>query len=161
MCFALFLGARVPPPVLPRSGKWGDGIVGTRALNEYNSPVKAHFTLPHVVYAESDHGCGCGFRHISYQNGWGEDYFASLPDYDTTDTQRNHLALAEFLRKHFQGEEFVEFYGCWEGDFALPEMDRRELTLDDLVQPGFHFHQLGYGRVRRENPAKQGGVFDL
>lgn len=113
MCFALFLGTRVPPVMLPRSGKYGDGTVGTEALREYNSAVKSHFSLPHVVYVASDHGCGCGFRHIAYSNGWSEDYFASLPDYDPTDTQRNYVALAlEFLRQHFQEEESVEFYAA-------------------------------------------------
>ena len=147
MCFALFLGARVAPPIIPCSGKYGDGQVYTQPLNDYNSPVRGHFTLPHVVYVGSDQGCGCGFRNTSFQVDWPDEYIASMPDYDPKERQGNHEALAALVRQHFGGEPFVELYGCWEGDFALPEKDRRELTLADITALGFHFHQLGFARI--------------
>ena len=147
MCFALFLGARVPPPIIPSSRKYGDGNVHTEALREYNSPVRVHFTLPHVVYVGSDRGCGCGFRNTDFQGDWPDEYIVSLPDYNPGEKQANHDALAALLRQYFGGEPCVELYGCWEGDFALLEKDRREVTLAEIASPGFHFHQLGFCRA--------------
>jgi hypothetical protein len=47
----------------------------------------------------------------------------------------------------FGREGFIELYGCWAGETALPEIDRRELTLADISSLVFHFHQRGFCRV--------------
>jgi hypothetical protein len=147
MCFALFLGARVAPPSIPCTGKYGDGHVYTKALTEYNSPVRAHFTLPHAVYVGSDQGCGCGFRNSSGFEGWPDDCIICDPDEDPAATQPNHESLVNLLRQYFRGEPFVELYGCWEGDFARPEKARLVVTPADITNQGFHFLQLGFCRV--------------
>lgn len=147
MCFALFLGARVAPPIIPCTGKYGDGHVYTEVLREYNSPVCAHFTLPHVVYVGSDRGCGCGFRHSSGFEGWPDNCIICDRDEGTEAKQANHESLVALLRQHFRSEPFVELYGCWEGDFALPEKARLVVSPADIASQGFHFLELGFCRV--------------
>ena len=156
MCFVLYLAARVPPPLLPHA-KYGCRDVNTKALREYDEPVRAHFTLDQVVYLGSDQGCGCGFRSTTDPDPGAAEYFASLPDYDTTSTQPNHDALAARLRQHFAGEEFVELYGCWDGDFSLPERGRFEVSVEDLTAHAFHFVQRGYYRVNLRAPGGDDG----
>lgn len=153
MCFVLYLAARIPPPAIP-DGPYGCRDVHTRPLRAYDEPVRTHFTLEHAVYLGSDQGCGCGFRHTIVNDPRSGEYFASLPDYDTTSTQPNHDALAARLQRHFAGEDFVELYGCWDGDFALPERGRFELAVEDLADRAFHFVELGYYRVNLHPPVR-------
>jgi hypothetical protein len=146
MCFVLYVGARVAPPIVAASGGMVKGRLHTRALRECDAPVRAHFTLPHVVYVGSDQGCGCGFRHVSFQQGcWPEEEWCD--EAKAKATQPNHESLVAFLREHFGGEAFVELYGCWSGDEGRPEIERREVELAKLRSPGFHFHELGSCQV--------------
>lgn len=139
MCFVLYLGARVAPPIVGPAGKMVKGWLHTRALRECDLPVCTHFTLPHVVYVGSDTGCGCNFRNASYQQGcWPEEQ--SCDEAKAQVTQPNHESLVAFIRQHFADEMFVELYGCWSGDEARPELERRELELAQLRSPGFYFH---------------------
>ena len=147
MCFVLYLAARVAPPITSYGGRGGQGTVSTDVLKEHDSAVRRHFTLPHVVYVGSDQGCGCGFRNTSFQGFWPDDVNVPFTPPDPNPNQPNHESLAGLLREHFGREDFIEFYGCWAGDTALTEIDRRELTLADIRNPAFHFHQRGFCRV--------------
>ncbi len=147
MCFVLYLGTRQAPPITGHARV--PGRVCTEALPEPDHPVRRHFSLPVVTYVGSDQGCGCGFRHGFRPSGaWSEEYAEWDPDYDPATDRPNHDGLVEFLRHHCAREPFVELYGCWNGDFAEPEEDRRELKLAELAEPMFHFHERGYCRVR-------------
>jgi hypothetical protein len=98
------------------------GRLHTQALRECDAPVRAQFTLPHVVYVGSDTGCGCNFRHASYQQGcWPEEQ--SIDEEKAPVTQPNHESLVAFIRQHFTGEPFVELYGCWSGDEGYPAIE--------------------------------------
>jgi hypothetical protein len=147
MCFMLCLGARVAPPSAAYGGKGGNGTVHIEVLSEHDSALRAHFTLPHVVYVASEQGCGCGFRHTSFQGFWPDESIVSDLAYTTQWTQANHEGLVLLLREHFWREAFIELYGYWAEDDALTEIDRREVNLADLSKPGFHFHQRGFCRV--------------
>ena len=108
MCFMLYLGARVAPPITPHGGKSGIWTVHIEVLKQRDSGVRAHFTLPHVVCVASSQGCGCGFRNTSFDQFWPDELYAPFTDPDPGSRQPDHESLAGLLREYFGREAFIE-----------------------------------------------------
>jgi hypothetical protein len=45
------------------------------------------------------------------------------------------------------GEEAVELYGVWSGDFSEPK-SREEILVTDLLNPNFYFKEQGFYGVK-------------
>jgi hypothetical protein len=67
---------------------------------------------------------------------------------DTSD-RHNMEALVALLRS--TGEKAVELYGVWDGDFARAPQARENLSLENLLDPDFHFKERGFYRVSLES----------
>ncbi len=146
MCFVLYVASKKTVPVIP----WNDEqrALWTTGLTAHDQTMRHQFKLSEVAYVGSDNQCGCGFRHATYQQGeWPEEWEANAPDYDPSDTQPNHLALAAFLRSHCAGEPFVELFGVWDGDYAKTPKGHLEVQLERLADPKFFFRERVHYRV--------------
>lgn len=116
-------------------------------LSEENKDVMTHFSLPHVNYIGSDESCGCGFKHALRQNGqW-------LPVIDSKDSDgfKNQKQLFDFIKDNLIDQEFIEIYGCWDGDFAELSEDKQVIGLHDLLAPDFYFKERGLYIVEIKN----------
>jgi hypothetical protein len=147
MCFLLYVGSNSP---LPRKAWRVDAPdVNVRALVDEEMPIKAHFTAREVQYVGSTSDCGCDFPHAMFQNGgWPEIEFAdSLESYpDRIASERyNRGALVNLLRG--AGEEAVELYGVWAGDYAKPPESREVIKLERIVHSDFIFKERGFYKV--------------
>lgn len=148
MCFLLYAGTTKP---IPRN-EWREGAVTlpVESLAEHDAPIRAHFGNPEVQYIGSTSGCGCDFPHLLMQNGgWP---FLKDPrrgaERDASD-RHNMEALVALLRT--TGEETVELYGVWDGNFANTPRAREDVSLENLLVADFHFKEGGFYRVSLES----------
>lgn len=113
MCFVLYAGTNKP---IPRR-EWLKSApdISVASLTEHDALIRTHFKSPEVQSIGSTAGCGCDFPHVLLQNG-------EWPAFDFNDTERvatfgqNRRALATLLRD--TGENNMELYGLWWGNFA-------------------------------------------
>jgi len=94
-------------------------------LTEQDEPVRGKFAKPHVYYAGSHEGCGCGFQYGEYE-GFEEEA-------DLHDKQASRRQLAEYLAIALQHQAEVELFACWGGDQAVMPEHRERLRVADLL----------------------------
>ncbi|WP_321475306.1 hypothetical protein [uncultured Paludibaculum sp.] len=145
MCFVLYAGTSMPIP----QKEWRNDVPGlsVEALTERESPIAVHFSKPEVRYIGSTSGCGCDFPHVMFQNGdwpWFDDGEHD-PEQEASD-RYNREALVNLLQA--TGEQTVELYGVWDGDFMTPPAVREEIALTVIVDPSFRFREQGLYVVR-------------
>jgi hypothetical protein len=144
MCFLLYAGTSKKMPLKEWRSEAPDVCV--KSLTEYESAIKAHFTQPEVQYIGSASGCGCDFPNIMYQNGDWPDFNLDDDDHEKEARERKNCeALAALL--HSTGEQMVELYGVWDGDFAEAPQAREEISVQALTQPDFKFKERGFYSV--------------
>lgn len=123
--------------------------MSVQSLTEQDDAVRAHFLLPEIQVIGSTSGCGCDFPHAIFQNqGWPEiEYQENLnEDAQTASTHKhNREALVELLRA--SGENVIELYGLWDGDFAEPTAAHENIALKTILEPSFRFKERGLYRV--------------
>ncbi len=155
MCFSLFIGADNPIPLIP----WNedDKRVYSQNLSEYELPIQGHFSKQHIGYIGSDQGCGCGFRHVTFQNGeWPEESMSDSEEYSDGDKQPNHIQLECILIGLLQTADSIELYSCWDGDFAEPSGGSSQLLLSSIVDNHFAFRERFLYSIA--NTAEQGAA---
>ncbi len=147
MCFVLYIGTDESLPSIPWDEK--DRHLNTEDLGEHDGTVARHFSKSHTKYLGSDQGCGCGFRHVTFQNGeWPEEWnIGHNPDYDGSDEKQIHQELYDFISQLLNSNPTIELYGCWDGDFAEPIEHREEITLGHLLDRKFFFRERGFYTV--------------
>ena len=134
MCFILYAGTN---KAIPRK-TWSKSApdISVSSLTEHDAVIKAHFNSAEVQSIGSTSGCGCDFPHVLLQNG-------EWPEVDFDDAERvatfghNRKALATLLRD--TGEETVELYGLWWGNFAREPLANEQIPLLRILEPDFHF----------------------
>ena len=148
MCFVLYAGTTKS---IPRSEFVEHAPnLHVESLTGNDAAIRTHFSSPEVQYIGSTSYCGCDFPHLMFQNG--EWPFFKDPrrnaERDTSD-RHNMEALVALLRS--TGEKAVELYGVWDGDFARAPQARENLSLENLLDPDFHFKERGFYRVSLES----------
>ncbi len=159
MCFVLYAGTRNP---LHRK-KWEKDAPGlsVESLTERDSPIKAHFRSPEVQCIGSTSGCGCDFPHATLQSGqWPEIGYLEQLEQDVervTSDKRNREALVDLLRE--SGDEVVELYGIWDGDFGEPPEVQESIAAETILDSAFLFKERGFYRVavERVNESTESG----
>ena len=109
----------------------------TAQLRPEQEAVRAHFSLPHVLYAGSYEGCGCGFN-------FGREY----PDVE--DDEGHLIAARESvaeLARYVRDSGVREIYSCWFDDEAKPTAKERAVTPDILTSQEFFFAERELVRV--------------
>jgi hypothetical protein len=142
MCFLLYAGTI--KPLLRKAWRVDAPDLSVTSLTERESPIKAHFRKPEIQCVGSTSGCGCHFPHLMFQNGdwpWFDDAEEDNPELEESD-RYNREALAALLQA--SGEQTVELYGVWDGNFAKPPQAREEINLRTLTQPNFRFKEKGF-----------------
>ncbi len=128
MCFALFIGTIKPLPRVPWSKDAPD--VHVEGLTDHNVMVKVHLCSPEVQYVGSSEGCGCSFRYWSEETGESSEDRSEQIAYNA-ETRRNRESLIRILQN--SGEQAVNLYGVWEGDFDKAPESRHNVGLNDLL----------------------------
>jgi hypothetical protein len=145
MCFVLYAGTS--KPMRPKEWRYDAPDLSIRELSERESPIATHFSKPHVQYIGSIAGCGCDFPFVMHQNGewpWFDDGHRDS-EQEARD-RYNREGLVALLQA--SGEQTLELYGVWDGDFTIVPAVREEISLDALLDPSFHFKERGFYVVR-------------
>jgi hypothetical protein len=144
MCFVAYIGTEKP---LPRKS-WDKNApdLSVESLTDRDSPIRFHFTKPEVQYVGSTSACGCDFPHISLQNGEWPNFEDDEDDPELTLKDRsNREKLVALLRQ--TGENVIEFYGVWDGDFAEKPKARETISLELILDDRFMFKEQGFYQI--------------
>ena len=148
----LFAGTRKP---LPRN-EWKEEApcVYIEPLSENDTAARQYFSLPEVQYVGSTSGCSCDFPHVKFQNGdwpFSEELEKPYAESEGSDRQ-NREELFRLLMS--AGEETIELYGVWNGDFSAPRA-RERISLETILDPHFRFKEQGFYTVSvKSEPAR-------
>ena len=139
MCFIPYLATRTVPVLVPHDQHPpGTALHPVRPTEQ---GILDKFTLPHVAEIKLASGCGCWLRHVDMDEPDGfVEYRVSQPDYDPSNEQENHDSLVDYLEAHFRQDGFVEFFGYFHRDASQPARARKELPVEAIRHPHFHFH---------------------
>lgn len=142
MCMVLYVGSEEQLPFIPYKSE--NPAFNTRKLNEQEEAVVGHFSLPHIIYAGSNEGCGCSFRHALYDNHeWC--YFNWEEEENVIATQKDHQALTDYLEA--SNLKNFEIYACWDGDFAFQTACEEEITLEQISMHDFFFKERAHYKI--------------
>jgi hypothetical protein len=110
-------------------------------LHESEFRVREQFSLPHVYYAGSHEGCGCGFQYGQY------------PEFDDEERPLKRASLdsfADYLSRQLARCGAIELYACWDGDQTAAPDHQRTLTPSSLKAEEFYFLQKERSRVETD-----------
>jgi hypothetical protein len=124
MCMLIFIASDHELPIL----QWDQDRprFHVTELAERDEPVRSKFSKPHVYYASSHEGCGCGFQYGEYD---GFEEGADLPD-----KKNSRRLLAEYLAVALQHKDVVELFACWDGDQPAEPDHRSRVRPADLLR---------------------------
>ncbi len=109
----------------------------TAKLQPTQESVRSHFSHPHVLYAGSYEGCGCGFNY-------GREYPEVEADAEHLTAARE--SVAEFVR-YVRDSSVREIYSCWFDDETKPTVRERSVTPETLALPDFVFGEQELLRI--------------
>jgi hypothetical protein len=122
---ALYIASDRPLPLRP----WQAQPFHTAELKPDQEAVRSHFSNPHVVYAGSYEGCGCGFNY-------GREHPET--DDDPENLAAAKESVAELVR-YVQESGVREIYCCWFDDESEPAAHKRTVTPAILGAQDFFF----------------------
>jgi hypothetical protein len=148
MCMALYLASDRPlrltkQPEYPNDGTslptWPREAqrFQTATLQPKQEAVRSHFSHPHVLYAGSYEGCGCGFNY-------GREYPEAQDEAEHLTAARESIAeLVRYVRE----SGVREIYRCWFDEEAKPTVRQRTVTPETLSSPDFVFGEQELLRI--------------
>ena len=140
MCFVLYVAADAPIPDIPFHTD--APALNTQPLSDQEFPLRDVFGKPNVKFLGSSNHCGCGYRHLSFQNGeWPEEYLIGTDPEFGADKQADHEALHRFVVQQLRDNDRIELYGCWDGDFQYPPARNEVISVDDLLKNDFFLRE--------------------
>ena len=139
MCFITHMATQTPPVLFERMAN--PPGTALKFLQDQYAAVRDKFSLPHVAELKLAEGCGCWLRYVDCDDPeYHVDLMVRMPKYDASEKQSNHDSLADFLEANFRQDDFVEFFGYFNGYAAQPARAQREIIAADIRHPHFHFH---------------------
>lgn len=122
MCYALFIGTDRPLPIPSVEEAVEMEHFHLESLQPHHDVVRANFSKPHLFYASSWQGCGCG---------WYPDTMLfqrrKARDESSRKTAADVRALGALLARILESSDSVELYFSFEGE--LDEGARRRISL--------------------------------
>ena len=101
MCFVLYMAADALIPDIPFDSN--APALNTQPISDRESPLQDIFHQRNVKFLGSSNHCGCGYRHLSYQNGeWPEEYLIDTATEFGAETQADHESLHRFMVDQLQ-----------------------------------------------------------
>ncbi len=148
MCMALYIASDRPLPLTKQpeypkdctsSPTWPREAqrFHTATLQEKQEAVRFHFGYPHVLYAGSYEGCGCGFNY-------GREYPEAEDDAEHLTAARE--SVAELVR-YVRDSGVREIYSCWFDDEGKPTARERTVAPEALASPDFVFGEQELLRI--------------
>lgn len=130
MCMMVYIAATEP---LERVA-WNDAQPAfyVAELHESEASVRQQFDTPHVLYAGSHEGCGCGFQYGEFQQFEDEERPLKRASLD---------AFAAYLTEQLTRVPSIQLYACWDGDQSAPHEHQRVLTPSSFRCEEFYFLQ--------------------
>jgi len=128
VCIAVYIAANRPLSTIDWDESHPAFHVAT--LGEDEEAVRNQFTKPHVYYAGSHEGCGCGFQ-------LGKDRGPEDPE--QVRGRESLGAFSKYLEDALTRVDDLEVFACWQGDQAARAERRRNLTPTDLRRDDFCF----------------------
>jgi hypothetical protein len=119
--------------------------LNTKDISAKESEVRKHLSLPCVAYIGSDEGCGCGFRHALLQD---RQWFPVVDEEDNDSQLKNQRQLFNFIVDNLKDQDFVEIYGCWDGDLSMNIEFQDEIELAEILETNFYFKERGQYKIR-------------
>jgi hypothetical protein len=114
-------------------------------LTEKDEVVKNKFTKPHIYYAGSWQGCGCG---------WFSDEGEIETEEDRKNFNRTKQSLSELhttIASLLKTRDKVELFLCWEGSQGEEPRRHITLTVEDLKTDSLPMEELDFADVFRRN----------
>ena len=156
MCFVLYMAADASIPDIPFDTN-APGL-NTQPLSDRELPLREIFRQRNLKFLGSSNHCGCGYRHLSYQNGeWPEEYLIGTDSEFGADMQADHESLHRFMLEQLQHNDKIELYGCWDGDFRFPPARHEMICVDDLIRDDFFLRERCHYTVTLQPPAENVG----
>ncbi len=124
----LYIGAEEPLPLLA----WDESSPAfhVQDLDSQVLAVRRQLAVPHVYYAGSHQGCGCGFQLGEYPD----------PNDEEAPANRESLRqLADYVEAQIAVGNRLQFFACWSGDEAAVAEHRRVVKVGDLRSDAFYF----------------------
>jgi len=153
VCFVLYAGTQHP---LPRREWRGDSPkLSVLSLTGREMTMKSHFSAPEIQYIGSTSNCGCDFPNAMLQNGSCPTLelppgFLEVDAERVATEQRNKQALVDLLQS--SGENFIELYAIWDGDFAEPPRAIECISAAEILADRFAFKERCLYRVCLDEP---------
>lgn len=138
MCMAVYIASENPLPLIEWSEK-SPAFHVTELKGDPDERVRAQFSKPHVVYAGSHEGCGCGFFKLRN----AEHHSAEEVDACRESLQR----LGDYLDASLDRSGELELFTSWEGDQGKEPEARRELTTDAVRRGDLDDHERQFCRL--------------
>lgn len=156
MCFVLYMASNTFIPDIPFDTN--APALNTQPLSERESPVRRVFEQTNVKFLGSTNHCGCGYRHLSFQNGgWPEEYLIAIDPEFGADMQDDHENLHRFLLDQLQHADRIELFGCWDGDFDFPPERHETIGVDDVIRRDFFLRERCHYTVIRQTVPENAG----
>jgi hypothetical protein len=142
MCMAVYIASDRPLPLTKQPEYPKDCISSptwpmeaqrfhTAELRPAQEAVRSHFQFPHVLYAGSYEGCGCGFN-------FGREYPSDEDDPKHLTVARESVAdLIRYVRE----SGVRQIYSCWFDDEAKPTAHERTVKPEALAAQDFFFRE--------------------
>jgi hypothetical protein len=139
----VYLAADRPLPLVPPES---NPALHIRQLSNPEDAVRQQFTKPHVYYAGSWEGCGCGFNY----GEWPEE--ATVLPARYADCKRSRDALADYLRQALTIVPELELIACWAGRQARRPRHTSQATPDQIADGRTYFLEGEFLTIT--NPSK-------
>lgn len=142
MCFAVYVATDVPC----KTSEWDKHHPGfwLESVRDKDRVVAQHFSKPHIYYAGSSSGCGCGF------------FDEPFDDNDEEDVRQLELAwesikdLVDWLQQVLKTTDSVELFVCWEGDQEREPLRRLEMHPDELRKQPLPLEECDWVLIRNQ-----------
>lgn len=129
MCLVVYIASDQELPEIPWDASSPQFHVDV--IDDREKAINRHLTLPHVAYAGSNQGCGCGFRKPV---DMPEEFLE--PD-ELEESQANYNALASYIANLQKYGASLEIYACWDGDQAHPSESESRVAAEELASRNF------------------------
>ena len=145
MCYALFIGSDEPLPVEDLTT--ADGRFHLEELQPGHSAVLPLFSKPHVRYASSWQGCGCGW----FPGTLLLQRKKTRADSDRK-TARDISQLRQLIEELLSRHDRVELYLGWEGELTRAPERLVDLSPGDFAGDALPMQQGDFAVVFRVSP---------
>ena len=134
MCYAIYIASEIECPV----SDWDEGNPRfyLKSLGKREQVATKQFTKPHVYYAGSHEGCGCGF-------------FVDDGD-DLEQSKQSIASLIDLLHDLLKTTSEVELFVCWEGDQKKKPKRKLKMTPEDLRSQPLPLQELDFVTISVE-----------